>query len=124
MHYTENKGSLFGTAFFAFIAGALTWAFFGDKIKNRINQNQTWNELKHKVEDQARKTKDLTQSQYERIVDTTAQNYGKIKNISQHELRDLVSDLKLHWHRIRDAWSKDINRTSDDLDQMSDEQRR
>lgn len=100
--------STFGAGVFAFIGGMVAWAFFGPKIKQRLNRSTAWNELKAEITDELGKAKDVTQSRYEQVVDEVASRYARLKNISNHELQDLIRDLKMHWSKIKSALSKPV----------------
>lgn len=109
MYYSRNyvhRSNLLGTGLLAFIAGAAAWALFGRRVKDKISQNPEFQDLKREVYDRASQITDLTQDKYNTIVDEVSSNYAQAKGISQNELRDLVSDLKWHWKRIRSAWNE------------------
>ena len=38
------------------------------------------------------------------IVDEVSNRYARLHDISQHELRDLIEDLRSNWARIKQAW--------------------
>ena len=105
-YYSRTNGSI-GNVFLAFIGGAVAWALFGPKIKQRREQNEDWQNLKREVEGRASQVKGITQEKYNQIVDEASRTYAKARGISQHEMADLVSDLKMHWNRIKTAWRND-----------------
>jgi hypothetical protein len=96
-----------GIPLLAFIAGALTWALFGDKIKQKVFEMADFENLKKEVEIKFQKASDYSQETYNKIVDEVATDYGKLRGISQNELVDLMDDLKMHFRRIKRAWNSD-----------------
>jgi hypothetical protein len=102
--YSHSRTSGLGTGLLAFIGGMVVWAMFGQKIKQRLNESTAWRELKLEVDQEVSKVKDITQNRYNQIVDQVSDRYGRLKNISNHELKDLTDDLKKHWNRIQTAW--------------------
>lgn len=109
MYYNRNyvhRSNLFGAGLIAFIAGAAAWAVFGRKVKDKIGQSEEFQDLKRQVYEKASQVTDITQEQYNGIVDEVSNKYAQAKGISQNELRDLVADLKWHWRRIRSAWNE------------------
>lgn len=102
-HYMR-RGNLFGAGILAFAAGAIVWAFFGDKIKSRISRSEKYRDLRRQIYDRASEVSDLTQEKYDLIVDELSNKYAQVKGISQNELRDLVDDLKWHYRRIKSSW--------------------
>ncbi|HYC79509.1 MAG TPA: hypothetical protein VEC17_00610 [Candidatus Binatia bacterium] len=103
--YTTTNRAV-GSAFLAFLGGAVVWAVFGDRIKEKLNQNETYRELKDKVMSRVNQLSDMTESRYHQIVDETSGMYAKAKGISQNELQDMVNDLKFHWAKIKDRWNQ------------------
>ncbi len=102
-HYKENS---IGTGAIAFLGGMVAWALLGPKIKSWLNNNETWNQMKTEVLDQARNVKDMTKEQYEKLIDETSDKYRKVKRIGDNELQDLKSDLLKHWDKIKIAWQE------------------
>ena len=81
---------------FAFVAGAVAWALIGPKVKQRLNESQTWADIKAEVKVE----------QFNEMVDRATQKYAKLQSISQNELQELISDLKKDWQRIKSAWAQ------------------
>ncbi len=116
--YTTTNRSI-GNSLLAFVGGMVVWALFGDRIKDKVGSNKTFQELRSKVMDQANKVTDMTESRYNQIVDEVSATYSKAKGISQNELQDLIADLKLHWLKIKDRWKnpdspQQVQRIADD----------
>jgi hypothetical protein len=84
----------------------VVWAMFGDKIKQRVNENRSYQEMKSQIMGKLESAKEMTEAKYFQIVDEVSSTYSKAKGISQHELSDMVSDLKFHWARIKDRWNE------------------
>ena len=105
------KSRVLGAGVLAFFAGAIAWAMFGDRVKEKTENSATYRKLRREVYDQAAKISDLTQDKYDEMVDSVTSKYATAKGISQNELRDLTDDLKWHWHRIKSTWKS--NRYSD-----------
>jgi hypothetical protein len=102
---SRPMGPSIGGTLLAFIGGAVAWALFGPKIKQRVNQNPQYQELKREIEGRVSQMRDLTREKYDQVVDEVTSTYSKARGISQNELRDLAADLKMHWSRIKSAWS-------------------
>ena len=100
--------------FLAFIGGAIAWALFGDKIKEKVNTNDEYLKLKSEVEEKIENIGEVSRQKYYAIVDEVAGKYAKAKGLQKNEIRDLVDDLKMHWSRIRSAWNKSDNSGSND----------
>lgn len=98
-------GSGFTNAILAFVGGAVAWAIFGPKIKQRMNENQEWQNFKLEVDNRVSEVRDMTREQYDRIVDEVSDKYSKVKGIRQNEMREMANDLKKHWHKIKQAWN-------------------
>jgi hypothetical protein len=107
MYHSHSNGV--GKLLLGFVGGAIVWALFGDKIKQKANENQTFQDMKSQVMDKVERYKDLTQTKYNQVVDEISETYAKAKGISNHELRDLASDLKLHWAKIKHRWNEPPN---------------
>jgi hypothetical protein len=101
-----GAGAGLGGAFLGFVGGMVVWAMFGDRIKQRLNENKAYQEMKAQIMDKASSMKDMTESRYNQLVDEVSGMYAKTKGIQQNELNDLVSDLKIHWARIKDRWNE------------------
>ncbi len=107
MYLYRRRQNYFGTGVLAFIAGAAVWALIGPKVKEKIQENSDFQDMKRDVMNKIRGMGDVTREKYDSVVDEVAANYGKLRGISQNELRDLAADLKFHWYRIKDAWNRE-----------------
>ncbi|HEX5429719.1 MAG TPA: hypothetical protein VFX17_01395 [Patescibacteria group bacterium] len=109
--YYRHRNNSLGIGLLAFAAGAVAWALFGEKIRTGLKESEKFQDLKDEVYEKASNMADLTREKYDKFVDEAASQYATVRGISQNELRDLVSDLKWHWHRIKSSWKN--NRYSD-----------
>jgi len=101
----SNRSSI-AAPFLAFIAGMAAWAFFGSKIREKVEDSEDWQELRTEIEDKFEQAQDKSRETYNRIVDEVTDKYARVKGISQNELSDLADDLRMHWRRIKRAWNK------------------
>jgi hypothetical protein len=122
--YTTTNRAM-GNALLAFIGGAVLWAVFGNRVKERLSHNQTYAEMKDRVMNKVNQLSDMTETRYHQIVDEIGSTYSKTKDISDNELKDVIRDLKFHWARIKDRWNNPptskIAGPTDDLSQNYDE---
>ena len=65
MHHQSKS---YGPPVLAFIGGAVVWALFGDKFKEKLNESKTWRDFKKEAKSEAVKVKDMTKDRYEEIV--------------------------------------------------------
>jgi hypothetical protein len=103
-YYNESKG--LGLGVLGFLSGMVVWALFGDKIKQKVNESRAYQEMKAEIMEKANSVRNMTETQYHKIVDEVSATYAKANNIRHNEIRDLVSDLKFHWARIKDRWNE------------------
>ncbi len=89
-----------------FFAGLALGAVFGPVIKRKLNESETWNEMKDNARDKYDQAREKGQDAYNRVVDEVTDKYARAKGISKHELVDLVDDLKMHLGRIKQAWKE------------------
>jgi len=101
-----HKSNVVGAGILAFIAGAAVWALFGKKITDEVSTNPDFKRLKRQVMNKASQIKDISQEKYDQIVEEVTDAYSRARGISQKELADLVTDLKMHWSKIKNAWNE------------------
>jgi hypothetical protein len=103
-YISSNRSA--GNTLLAFLGGMVVWAVFGDRIKAKVNENKTYQELKDRVMNKVDTLSEMTEDKYYQIVDEVSSGYSKAKGISQNELLDLISDLRMHWAKIKDRWNQ------------------
>lgn len=83
-------------------AAAATYYFYGSKnaAKNRKNVSDFAQKAKKDVVTKVAKLKEVTKSNYEKVVAEVMQNYKKVKNINPKELMALSQELKSQWQKI------------------------
>ncbi len=101
-----DRSNTIGVSLLAFVAGAVVWSVFGNRIKRKLEDSKDFQDLKKQVMDQASQITDITKERYDQIVEEVVNNYSKVRRISQNELMDLVADLKTHWMRMKRAWNE------------------
>jgi len=112
--YSRNyihRSNILGAGLLAFLAGAITWALFGRRIKEKVNESEKFSDLKRQVYDKASEVSNITREKYDQIIDEVTDKYAQVRGISKNEVRDLVDDLKWHFRRIKSSWNN--NRYSD-----------
>jgi len=114
----DSKSEKMHGVLFGFIAGILTWKFFGKKLMEKMEgKKAVWFRLKHEIFHKYYRTKDRSQETYDKIVDEVTDKYARLKNISQTEMEDIARDLKSHWMKIKDAWNdNNVKWEGDDIE--------
>lgn len=102
----QPRNNSLGVGILAFMAGALAWSVLGKPVREELDENDDFKNLKKLVTKKVLKISDLTQEKYDQIVDEVTDKYGRARDISQNELQDLADDLKVHWNRIKRAWNE------------------
>lgn len=98
--HTGLKVALVGSALAA-VAGAYYLYGTKDGIKTKRKIKAWALKAKAEVMEKIEKTKDISESSYNAIVDTVTAKYGKVKDVSVDEVEELSKDLKKHWKNIK-----------------------
>lgn len=70
----------------------------GEKHRKQL---QAWmRDAKHDVINRLEKMEEVTKEEYDRIVDTVADEYKKAHGIAKEEMDEFSRSLKNHWNRI------------------------
>jgi gas vesicle protein len=106
----ENKSSL-GIAAALVGAAATGFYLYGPKGHEHRKQIKAWT-LKAKAEvlEQFEKKKEITQEQYDEIVDRVTSKYGKLKTVGNEESEKLNKELKRHWTKIKKSAQEDTKK--------------
>ena len=86
----------------ASIAGlAAAYFFLGPKGKKHQRQTRAWAiKMKGDIVEKLEGMQDVTESAYNKIVDSVATAYAKRKVAGREEISDLAGDIKKHWKTI------------------------
>jgi uncharacterized membrane-anchored protein YhcB (DUF1043 family) len=103
MNYFHRNNSSNPVLFFA---GLALGAIIAPVVKTKLENSESWQDMKDQARDKIQKTREASQNIYNQMVDEVTDKYAKAKGISKNELTDLVDDLKMHWGRIKQAWNE------------------
>ena len=82
-------------------ATAAAYLLFGPEGKKNRKMIRGWMvKMKGEVIEGMEKVQHVTEPTYEKIVDSVAARYAKMKTIDKKELEAVVADLKKHWKAI------------------------
>ena len=82
-------------------ATAAAYLLFGPEGKKNRKMIRGWMvKMKGEVIEGMEKVQHVTEPTYEKIVDSVAARYAKMKTIDKKELEAVVADLKKHWKVI------------------------
>jgi hypothetical protein len=86
----------------ALISAAGAYFLYGSKHaeKNRKMVKSWTLRAKAEVLEGIEKAKDMTQEEYEQLIDKTIKVYGKVKNASADELMGFAKEMKSHWKTL------------------------
>jgi len=85
----------------AALAAAGAYFLYGRKgAKNRERVAGWALQLKGEVLEKMENLKGLDQKAYDKLVDETADRYGRVKRVSASELKNIAVDLKKAWSHI------------------------
>jgi hypothetical protein len=89
-----------GVGIMAALAGA--YFLYGTKAGNkRREQVRGWMlRAKGEVLEKLEKLKDVNEEAYNRVIDTVASRYERVKDVDPGEVAALAKDLKMHWQNI------------------------
>lgn len=88
----------------AAMVGAVAAGFYlyGSKGAENRKKIKGWTlKAKGEVLEQFEKKKDLTEEQYNEIVDKVTNKYAKLKTVGEEESSKLNKELKRHWSAIK-----------------------
>jgi hypothetical protein len=85
----------------AALAAAGAYFIYGKKGSRNRERIAGWAlQLKGEVLEKMEKLKDLDQEGYCKLVDKTAERYGRVKRVSASDLKNIIADLKNAWKHI------------------------
>jgi len=90
----------------ATLVGAVAAGFFlyGPKGKENRVKVKAWTlKAKGEVLEQFEKRKEVSEEEYQKIVDKVTAKYGKLKTVGDAEAQKLNRELKRHWRAIKRA---------------------
>jgi hypothetical protein len=102
----RSKKALLGVGILASIAG-IYFLYGGSGAKNNRKKVKGWVlKAKGEILEKLEKTKDVTQEQYDNMIDSVLVKYEAVKNIDPKELELLGKDLKRHWKSFKKELKK------------------
>jgi hypothetical protein len=81
-------------------AAAGVYMLTGKNAKNRKKLGKWFDDMQRDVVNQLHKAGKVTQSSYNKVIESTAKNYKGLKNVSTAEIATAVNDLKGSWKAI------------------------
>ncbi len=98
----KTKDKMIGAGIgLAAVAAAGAYFLYGKRgAKNRELISGWTLQLKGEVLEKMEKLKEINQPSFDRLVDETAERYGRVKRISASELAQIRSELKSAWTHI------------------------
>ena len=103
----QNSKLGLGAAFAAATVAAAAGAYFlygKDGSKNRKMVKGWMLKARGEILEQLENLEEVSQKNYQQIVDQVAKNYRALRNVDKIELAQMVAELKAHW----DVISKDL----------------
>ena len=101
----NNKAAVAGVgvglaALAAAAAGA--YYFYGTKhsAQHRKQMKGWMIKARGEVVEKLEQMKDMSQENYDKIVDQVSQKYGKLKNVDPEDVKSMVADMRKHWKNI------------------------
>ena len=83
-------------------AAAAGFYLYGAKGNENRKKIKAWTiKAKGEILEQFEKKKELTEDQYNEVVDKITAKYGKLKTIGEEESTKLNRELKKHWKAIK-----------------------
>ena len=99
----RNKGGAgIGLAIVAATAAA-GYFLYGSKegAKNRAKIKGWTLKAKGEVLEQMEKLKDVSEFEYNKVLDKVGDKYSKVKSIDTEEVKDMIDDMRKHWKNIQ-----------------------
>lgn len=98
----KTKNKVIGAGIgLAALAAAGTYFLYGKRgAKNREAIAGWALQLKGEVLEKMEKLKHLNRASYDKLVEETAERFGRVKNVGAEELKVLTADLKSAWSHI------------------------
>jgi hypothetical protein len=96
------SGSGLGIAVIA-AAAAAGFFLYGSKnsVKNR-KKIKGWSlKAKGEVLERIEKLKDVSEDEYNKIIDSVSEKYSKMKNIDEEEVKESMEELRKYWKNIK-----------------------
>lgn len=92
----------------AMLAAAGGYFLYGSKnaTKNRKMVKSWMLKAKAEVLEGIENAKDLTQEEYDDLVENAAKAYSKLKTVSNREVSDFRKEMKSHWNHIEKRGTK------------------
>jgi hypothetical protein len=90
-----------GLALVAASAAAGYFLYGKDGAKKRTKIKGWMLKAKGEVLEKIEKLKDVSEDEYNRVINTVAEKYGKVKDIDAAEVEALAKDLRKHWKSIK-----------------------
>ena len=89
-------------------AAAGAYYFYGAKhsAQHRKQMKGWMIKAKGEVVEKLENLKDMSQENYDNVVNQVMDKYAKAKNINPQDLKDLAKDLRKHWKNISGQISK------------------
>ena len=106
MNKKKGASKKTGLTLAAALVGAVATGLYlyGPKGKEHRKHVKAWTvKAKGEVLEQFEKKKDVTEEQYQEIVDKVTTKYGKLKSVGEQEAEKLNKELKRHWKEIKKA---------------------
>ena len=97
---TKNKVLSAGVSLAALAAAGAYFLYGKQGAKNRERIEGWALQLKGEVLEKMENLKDINQQAYNELVEETAERYGKVKRVSESELKKITADLKNAWTHI------------------------
>jgi len=103
MQNTAKKVAV-GTGLLGLAVAGLAGAYFlygKDGAKNRKKVKAWALKAKAEVLEKIEKTKEMSEENYNSIIDTVSEKYAKVKDITPEDVAVFSKDLKKHWKDIK-----------------------
>lgn len=101
----NNNENWFGKIMFGLGMFGLGY-FIAKKYDSELSAWAT--KIKDEVEDEARKTRDLTKEKYDEIVDKVTEKYHRAKELDRDDLDRFAKRLKKRWEKIKRGMTEEI----------------
>jgi gas vesicle protein len=91
------------------LAAAAAYLFAGNRGKENREKVKDWmTDAKNDVLDELRALREISQEQYDEVVDRVVEDYKDLKDVVPGELKEFKKELKDHWQAIVDHLDRDI----------------
>ncbi len=99
----------------AAVAAAGAYFLYGSKnaAKNRKAVKSWVLKAKAEVLEKLEQAKEMSQAEYEQLIETVASTYGQLKDASKVDMSDFKKEMKMHWNMIaKTAAPKKVAKTA------------